>query len=123
MPLYQDGLFPSGSPVVTINGVTYKANSLTFDKSAETTNINDESGNHAGALQNEGPVTGTMELQFAASNTAIPTTAAENSTTGVCVLPIGAASANVNVFFTSVSVSRPARGPWTATVGFQVKKN
>ena len=119
MPLYTDGTFPSGAPVVSINGVLFKANSLNYDKSAEVTNITDENGNHSGALSYDGPVTGTVELQFPNNSVAEPTTASENSTRGLFQLPIGASYANVNVFATSVSIARPARGPWIATVSWQ----
>lgn len=123
MPLYTDGTFPSGSPVVSINGVLFKANNLSYDKSAEVVQITDENGNHSGALSYEGPTSGTVELQFANSSVAEPTTAAENATRGVFQLPIGASYANVNVFATSVSIARPARGPWIATVSWQRRVN
>jgi hypothetical protein len=123
MPLYQDGSFPSGSPVVSINGVLFKANSMSYDKSAEVVQITDENGNHSGALSYEGPTSGTVELQFANNSVAEPTTAAENSTRGVFQLPIGASYANVNVFATAVSIARPARGPWIATVSWQRRVN
>ena len=123
MPLYQDGSFPSGAPVVSINGVLFKANSLSYDKSAEVVQITDENGNQSGALSYEGPTTGTVELQFPNNSVAEPTTAAANSTTGAFQLPIGASYANVNVFATSVAIQRPARGPWIATVSWQRKVN
>lgn len=118
---YQDGTYPSGAPIVTINGVTYKANKISFDKSAETVSITDPDGAHAGALSFVGPITGSIELQFAAATTAEPTTAAANSNTGVFVANID--GANTNCFITSVSLDKPQRGPWTATCAFQVKKN
>lgn len=121
MAVYQDGPFPSGAPVVAINSVNYIANSFTVDKSATTVNINNQNGEHSGALSFEGPITGTAELQFAASNTAEPTTAAENATTGVFVANIG--GANVNCFITSVSISKPSQSNWLATIGWQARAN
>lgn len=118
---YQDGTFPTGAPILTINSVTYVCNKISFDKSAETTSIQDQNGAHFGALSFEGPVTGTAEVQFAANTTAEPTTAAVNAVTGVFLANVN--GANVNCFITSVAIEKPNRGPWTATLGFQVKKN
>lgn len=122
MAVYQDGTFPSGSPVLQINGVSYKCNSFTVDKSAETVQITDENGEHSGALSFKGPITGSAEVQFSASNVAEPTTAAANATTGV-MTNVNIAGANVNCFITSVSVSKPQRGPWVASLGWQARVN
>lgn len=121
MAVYQDGTFPSGAPTLTINNVAYKCNSFTVEPSAATVQINDQNGEHSGALSFVGPTTGTAEIQFAASNTAEPTTAAANATTGTFVTQIN--GANANCFITSVSISKPAQAPWTANIGFQVKVN
>ena len=122
MATYQDGTFPSGSPVLTINSVTYKCNSFSVSKSAEVVSTTDENGLHSGAVSFGGPTTGSAEVQFAASSTAEPTTAAANSTTGV-ITNVNIGGANVNCFITSVSISKPQRGPWTASLGFQAKAN
>ena len=119
---YQDGTFPSGSPVLTINAVTYKCNSFSITKSAETVMITDENGAHSGAIQFVGPNTGTAEVQFAASTTAEPTTAAANATLGV-ITNVNIAGANVNCFITSVAIAKPQRGAWVATLGFQTRVN
>ena len=118
---YADGTFPTGAPIITINSVTYVCNKISFDKSSETTNIQDQAGAHSGALFYEGPVTGSAEVQFAASATAEPTTAAVSSATGIFLANIS--GANTNCIITSVAIDKPNRGPWTATLGFQVKKN
>ena len=118
---YQDGSFPTGSPILVINSVNYKCNSFTVDKSAETQNITDENGAMSGALSYVGPTTGQAELQFAASTTPEPTTAAANATTGVFVANIG--GSNTNCFITGVSTSKPQRGPWTSTISWQAKVN
>ena len=122
MATYQDGVFPSGSPVLTINSVTYKCNSFSVDKSSEVAQIVDENGAHSGALGFAGPVTGSAEVQFAAANTAEPTTAAANATTGV-ITNVNIAGANVNCFITSVGISKPQRGPWVASLGWQARVN
>lgn len=118
---YSDGTFPSGSPTVTINSVAYKANSFTVNKNANTVNITDNAGAPSGALSFATPRTGTAELQFSANSVAEPTTAAENSTTGVFVANIN--SANVNCFITSCTVTKPKDAPWTASVNWQEKIN
>lgn len=118
---YQDGPFPSGAPVLSINNVTYKCNSFTVEPSATTVQITDQNGAHSGALSFVGPTTGTAEIQYAAENTPDPTTAAANATTGVFVANIN--GANANCFITSVSISKPQQAPWTANLGFQVKVN
>lgn len=118
---YVDGTYPSGAPIITINGVTYKCNKISFDKSAEVVNVTDPDGMHAGAIAFKGPRTGTAEIQFAASTTAEPTTAAANSNTGVFLANID--GANTNCFITSVAIEKPQRAPWTGTLGFQVKEN
>jgi len=122
MPTYVDGSFPTGSPVLTINSVTYKCNSFTTSKGSETVQISDENGAHIGAVSVTSPITGTAEVQYASINTASPTTAAANSTLGV--IP------NVNIdgtlttcFIQSVSTVKPAKGPWVSTLGFQAKVN
>lgn len=119
---YQDGTFPSGSPVLAINAVTYKCNSFAVDKSAETVQIVDENGAQSGALQFTGPITGTAEVQFAAVTTPEPTTAAANALLGV-ITNVNIGGANVNCFITSVAVTKPQRGPWTASLGFQARTN
>ena len=121
MATYQDGTFPSGSPVLTINAVTYKCNSFNVAKSAETTNITDENGAHSGALSFTGPTTGTAEIQFAANTTAEPTTAAANSTTGVFSATLN--NVATNCFITAVAVNKPSRAPWTASLSWQAKQN
>jgi hypothetical protein len=121
MAVYQDGNYPSGAPVVVINNVNYVANSFTVDKSANVVQINNQNGEQVGALSMYGAKTGTAELQFAASTTAEPTTAAENSTRGVFVANVD--GANVNCFITSCTVNKPANSNWTASVAFQVRRN
>jgi hypothetical protein len=118
---YSDGTFPSGSPVITINSVTYKANGFTVNKSANTVNMTDNAGDPSGALSFKQPRTGSAELQFAANSTAEPTTAAENSTTGVFVANI--ASTNVNCFITACTVNKPKDAAWTASINWQEKIN
>lgn len=118
---YQDGNFPSGSPTVTINSVAYKANSFTVNKTANTVNITDQNGDPSGALSFKQVYTGTAEVQFSASNVAEPTTAAENSTTGVFVANVE--GANINCFITSVTVNKPKDAPWTASLNWQEKIN
>ena len=121
MPAYQDGQFPSGAPILTLGAFTYKCNKLTFDRSAEVLSIPDQDGAHSGALSFEGPITGTVELQYANTATPDPNVAAVNSATGVFAIPIN--NVNTNCFITSVSIEKAQRAPWTATCGFQVKKN
>ena len=116
---YSDGTFPSGSPVITINSITYKCNSFQVTKGANTTTITDEAGDVSGHLSYKADITGTAEVQFAASNTAEPTTAAANATTGVFVATID--NANANCFITSVTVNKPKDAPWTASLNWTRK--
>jgi hypothetical protein len=118
---YSDGTFPSGSPVITINAITYKANSFTVNRNANTVNITDNVGDPSGALSFNTPMSGSTELQFSANSTAEPTTAAQNSTTGVFIANIN--SVNVNCFITSCTVNKPKDAPWTASVNWQQKIN
>lgn len=118
---YQDGNFPSGAPTLTINGVTYICNSFSVQKPANTVNITNGSGDPSGALSFKQPLVVTAELQFAASSTAEPTTAAANSTTGTFIANI--AGANVNCFITACTVNKPKDAPWTASITAQEKIN
>jgi hypothetical protein len=118
---YTDGTYPSGAPILTLGAFTYKCNKISFDKSAETVNVTDPDGAHAGAITFAGPKTGSAELQYAANTSPDPNIAAINSATGVFVANID--GANANCFITSVAIEKPQRGPWTATIGFQVKVN
>ncbi len=118
---YSDGTFPSGSPTLTINSVAYKCNSFSVNKSANTVNITDQSGDPSGALSFKLPRSGSAELQFAANSTVEPTTAAENSTIGVFVANIN--SSNVNCFITACTVNKPKDAPWTASISWQEKIN
>lgn len=119
---YQDGLYPSGAPIITMaGGATFKCNKISFNKTADTVNITDPDGAHAGALQFVGPRTGTAELQFANSTVAEPNTAAANVNTGTFNVAID--GGNVTAFITSVDIEKPQRGPWTATVGLQIRQN
>lgn len=122
MATYQDGVFPSGSPVLVINAQNYKCNSFTVNKGATTTQINDENGAHSGALSFADETSGTAEVQFANSVYPEPTTAAANATTGV-MTNVNIAGANVNCFITSVAISKPARAAWTASLGWQARAN
>jgi len=118
---YSDGTFPSGAPTITINSVAYKANSFTVNKTANTVNVTDNVGDPSGALSFKQPRSGSAEIQFSASSTVEPTTAAENSTIGVFIANIN--SVNVNCFITSCSVSKPKDAPWTASINWQEKIN
>ena len=118
---YQDGTFPSGAPVITINSVGYKANSFSVAKSANTVNVTDNNNDPSGAISFKQPRTGTAEVQFSANSIAEPTTAAENSTTGVLVANIN--SQNVNVFITACTVNKPKDAAWTASLSWQEKIN
>ena len=123
MPTYNDGTFPSGSPTLTtLAAVSYKCNSFTVSKAAEVVNIVDENGASSGHLVFPGDRSFTAEVQFAASSTAEPTTAAENATTGV-ITNVNIAGANVNCFITSVGISKPQRGPWVASLAWQARVN
>lgn len=117
MPPYVDGAFPNGSRVLTINSVTYKCNSFTEDDSSTTENVNDENGEHAGAVSKKGPTTGSAELQLATSSTAVPTTAAESATTGTFIID------SVTRFITAVSKPRNSSGVWVVNIQFQKRVN
>lgn len=118
---YSDGTFPSGAPTITINSVAYKANSFTVNKQANTVNITDQNGDPSGALSWKQPRSGSAELQFSASTVAEPTTAAENSTTGVFIVAIN--NTNTNCFITSCTVNKPKDAAWTASINWQEKIN
>ena len=118
---YQDGTFPSGSYVITINSVQYKANSCSLTDGSNTINITDNTGAPSGALSFQQVKTGTAELQFAANTTAEPTTAAVSATTGTFSLNVN--GSNINCFITSCTVNKPKDAPWTASIAFQKKIN
>ena len=118
---YQDGAYPSGAPIITLGGYTFKCNKISFDKSTETVNITDPDGAHAGALSFAGPKTGSAEVQYANATVPDPNVAAINSATGVFLANID--GVNTNCFITQVAIEKPQRGPWTATLSFQVKQN
>lgn len=118
---YQDGTFPSGCPVITINSVTYKANAFSYTDGTNTTTITDESGAPSGHLSFAQATAGSAELQYSASNVADPTTAAANATTGVFTVSLN--SVNANCFITSVTVNKPKDAPWTASINWTKKIN
>lgn len=123
MPVYSDGTFPNGAPVLTsAAGHTYKCNSFTSTPGAATEQIIDQNGAHSGALQYTDPITFTAELQFENSSVPEPVPAAVNSTVGVFV-NVNIAGANRNCFITDATVSKPQRGPWTAQVSGQARVN
>lgn len=118
---YQDGTFPYGAPILTTAaGIAYKCNSFTYDKGAEVVQIVDENGAPSGALVFDGFTTGTAELQFANNSVAEPTTVANNATQGLFVNVFGT---NMNAYATGVSITKPQRGPWLATVQIQRSVN
>ena len=119
---YQDGLFPSGAPLLVTAAGNYVCNSFSVDKAADTVPITDQNGDPSGALQFKGFITGSAEVQFQYSNTVEPTTAAANSSRGV-FLNVNIDGANVNCFVTSVAIQKPQRGPWTANCGWQARVN
>lgn len=122
MPVYQDGNFPSGSPILTTAGGVYKCNSFTIARAAETVPIVDENGAASGALQFLGFTTGSFEAQMANNAVVEITTAAENASRGV-FLNVNIASVNVNCFVTDVTLTKPQRGPWTASGSWQARIN
>lgn len=83
MAIYNPQSFPTGCPVLTINSVTYKTNSLSITKPTQKTNVTDEAGAPLGAIMQADFVSLTAELQLATAATVVPTTAAESATTGV----------------------------------------
>lgn len=119
---YSDGNFPSGSPTLSTAGGVYKANSFTVSRSAETVSIVDENGAASGALQFLGFTTGAFEVQMANSSVVEVTTAAENASRGV-FLNVNIAGVNTNCFVTDVTLSKPQRGPWTASGSWQARVN
>ncbi len=120
---YIDGSFPSGSPILVNGaGTAYKCNSFTSSPSAETVQIVDENGAQSGALQFVGPHTFTAEVQFANNAIAEPVPAATNNVLGVFV-NVNIAGANHNCFVTDATVTKPQRGPWTASITGQARIN
>ena len=119
---YQDGTFPSGSPILSTTLDAYKCNSFTIAKAADTVQIVDENGAPSGALQFLGFTTGSFEVQMAAANSNVLTTAAENAVKGVFV-NVNIASVNTNCFITEVTLTKPQRGPWTASGSWQARIN
>ncbi len=117
MPIYQDGTYPSGAPTLTINSVTYICDAFSLDDSANVVDITNGSGEHAGALAFKGKTTGSATLQLASSSTAVPTTAAHSSTTGVFTHD------TKTYFITSVSKPKPKEGNWTVSINFQLREN
>lgn len=118
---YSDGTFPSGCPVITINSVTYKANSFSYTNGTNTVTITDESGVPSGHLSFAQATNGSAELQYSASNVADPTTAAANATTGVFIVALN--NTNTNCFITSCTVNKPKDQPWTASINWTKKIN
>ena len=121
MAVYQDGNFPSGSPVITINSVGYIAEDFQVQDSASTQNQADQNGEHSGALSFKGPLRGTASLQLASSSTSWPQPAARNSTWGVFVATVY--NASVTCFIDSVSIRRPNQNKWMADINWQGRVN
>lgn len=117
LPPYQDGPFPSGAPVLTINSVEYICNSFQPDDSANTVNVTNNEGAHSGAVSFKGPTTGSAELQLATSTTAVPTTAAAATATGTFTVD------TVVYFITAVSKPRTSGGVWVVNIQFQARVN
>ncbi len=118
---YQDGSFPYGAPILTTAaGFSYVCNSFNYDKDGFVVQILNENGAPSGALVWEDFTTGTAEVQFANNNVPEPTTVANNATQGLFVNVFGA---NQNVMCTGVSITKPQRGPWLATLKLQKKIN
>ena len=122
MPVYQDGNFPSGAPILNTAAANYVCNSFTVDQGADTVQIVDQNGSPSGALQFPGFVTGTAEVQYASSSTPDPNVASVNTATGV-FLNVNIRGTLTNCFITSVATQKPQRGPWVATVGWQARVN
>jgi len=117
MAKYQDGTAPAGSEVLTINSVEYPCNNFETSDGSNVVNHTDENGEHDGAVAFKGPTTGSAELQLAASDTVVPTTAAASATTGVFTI------GSTTYFITSVSKPKPAGGFWTVSIQFQKRAN
>jgi len=123
MPAYQDGSFPYGAPTLTTGAsITYICTDFQISKSDEIVNISNNVGAHVGALAFEAPKSGTAEVQFANSTHVEPTTVSENATQGL-LINVNIRGANVNCMVTSVSIRKPSKGNWTATLGWQAKAN
>lgn len=117
LPPYQDGPFPFGAPVLTIDGVEYITNSFQPAKSANTVNVTNNLGEHSGAVSFKGPTTGTAELQLADDTTPIPTLAAEDADTGTFTVD------SIVYFITGVSEPRNSGAVNVVTIQFQARVN
>lgn len=82
MALYNPGSFPTGTPTLTINSVTYICNSFSVNRPTKKTNVTDGNDAPVGVIMQEDFDTLTAELQLATTSTVVPTTAAKSSTTG-----------------------------------------
>ncbi len=122
MPIYTDGTFPAGSPILSTALDSYKCNSFTIAKAADTVPIIDENGAASGALQFLGFTTGSFEVQMASAATNVITTAAQNNVFGV-FLNVNIAGANTNCFVTEATLTKPQRGPWTISGSWQARIN
>lgn len=115
---YQDGNYPSGAGLVTINGVPFKCNSFNLDKSDTVVDIQDENGKHAGALSFGGKKGFTAEIQVPNSTMdGVITTAEQNSNLGTF------ARNSANYFISGVSEPKAAQGAWVVNLTGQLKVN
>ncbi len=121
MPIYYDGNFLAGAPVLATATGNYVCNSFSLEKSAETTAIINENGSVSGHIQWLGDRTGTAEVQYA-NNVPALCVASDNVQRGV-FLNVNIDGTNANCFITSVSEQKPQRGQWTASVQFTVRVN
>ncbi len=76
-----DGTVQYGSVVLTINAVTYVADSFTVNRPGKTIERTNEIDEPSGQVSYVGFVTGSATLQLASGSTAIPTQGLEFTTT------------------------------------------
>lgn len=121
MAIYQDGLFPSGAPILTIGVTGYRCNNFQVDEDAAVVNINDNNGEHDGAVIFRGPVTGSAELQVATTASALATHVANSVTSGLFSYAYNGTT--LTYMITKAGETRPAQGVWLQPISFMQKKN
>lgn len=70
--IFNDGSFPYGSHVLSINAVNYVAEDISLDKPSTVAENMDEDGNYSGGVGAAGAITGSATLQLETTGTALP---------------------------------------------------
>lgn len=121
MAIYGDGNFPSGAPILTIGVTGYRCNSFSVTEEAAVVQVNDNSGEHDGAVVFRDRLSFTAEIQVPTSAATLAQSVANSTTSGL--FSYTHAGTALTWMIITATEAKPSQGVWVQTLNGQAKKN